>query len=114
MQSIAATHADKDTVAIGISHSGKSRDIVEAMKLARENGATTIAITNLGKSPLQKISDLVLSTVSDETNYRILGLSSRIAQLAIIDAIYSYLVLHIPSATEYIQNAENSLSLKKY
>lgn len=114
MQAIAATHADANTVVIGVSHSGRSRDIVESMKLAKDNGATTIAVTNIGKSPLTKTSDVILSTVSDETNYRVLGLSSRIAQLAIMDAIYSYLVLHVPTASEYIQNAENSLGYKKY
>src|SRR5579872_6604305 len=37
----------KDTLVIGISQSGESRDTVNAMKLARESGARTLAITNL-------------------------------------------------------------------
>ena len=114
MQAIAATHTGKSTLVIGVSHSGKSKDIVDALKLSRENGATTVAITSLGNHPLKKVSDIVLNTVSEETNDRILGWSSRIAQLAIIDAIYSYLVCHLPGAIEYINKTESALCSKKY
>ena len=113
MQTIAASHTNKNSVIIGISHSGCSRDIIQALETAKENGATTIAITNFGKSPIDKVSDILLHTVSDETNYRILGLSSRIAQLAIIDTIYSYLVCHSQNSNEQITKTELALKTKK-
>ena len=72
-----------------------------------------MAITNAGKSPIDKVSDIILHTVSDETNYRILGLSSRIAQLAIIDTIYSYLVCRLEDSTERIAQTEIALKPKK-
>ena len=68
----------------------------------------------LSKSPIESVSDVVLYTVSDETNYRILGLSSRISQLAIIDTIYSYLVCHIEGAQESIAKTEVALQGKKH
>ena len=114
MQAIAAAHTHQDCVAIGFSHSGSSKDIVQALELAKANGATTIAITNYGKSPLVKVSDVVLNTVSDETNYSILGLKSRIAALAIVDAIYSWLVCHLLDANEQINETESALQKKKY
>lgn len=113
MQAIAATHTDKNSIIIGISHSGHSRDIIESMKIGKDNGAITIAITHHNKSPINKVSDYSLETVSDETNYRILGLNSRIAQLAIIDTIYSYLVCHLKNSTNNIKNVENTLATKK-
>ena len=113
MQSIASAHTDKNSVVIGISHSGQSKDIVQAMQIAKQNGATTVAITNFGKSPIDKVSDIILHTVSDETNYRILGLSSRIAQLAIIDSIYSYLVCRLENSSERIAETELALKPKK-
>lgn len=113
MQAIAASHADKQSVIIGISHSGHSRDIVQALQTAKDRGATTISLTSEKKSPIVKVSDVVLYTVSDETNYRILGLSSRIAQLAIIDTIYSYLVCHLENSEERIAKTESSLKPKK-
>lgn len=113
MQAIAAAHASNNSVFLGISHSGQSKDIVEAMKIAREQGAFCTALTGAEKSPLHKAADIVLRTVSDETNYRILGLSSRIAQLAIIDAVYSYLVCHLPLAENKIAATEAALQNKK-
>lgn len=113
MQAIATAHAGEGSVVIGFSHSGASRDIVEALRIARESGAVTVAITKLGASPIRRVSDIVLDTVSDETNYRILGLSSRIAQLAIVDTIYSYLVLHLPASRDNIAKTEAALAAKK-
>lgn len=113
MQAIAASHANEKTVVIGISHSGASTDIIEAMSIAKQNGAFTVAITNFKKSPIESVSDTVLHTVSDETNYRVLGLSSRIAQLAIIDTIYSYLVCNLSGAQDSIVKTEAALQNKK-
>lgn len=113
MQTIAAAHTDKNSVVIGISHSGHSKDIVQALQIAKNFGAFTISLTSRQKSPVARVSDLILSTVSDETNYRILGLCSRITQLAIIDTIYSYLVCHLENAKENISKIENTLSTKK-
>ena len=113
MQAIAAAHSSNNSVFLGISHSGQSKDVVEAMKIAREQGAFCTALTGAEKSPLHKAADVVLRTVSDETNYRILGLSSRIAQLAIIDAVYSYLVCHLPLAENKIAATEAALQNKK-
>ena len=115
MQVIAASHLCCNDIAIGISHSGSSKDIIDALKIAKEYGATTIAITNNGKSPILKHSDIILSTSADETQYNILGLNSRIVQLAIIDTLYFYVVYNRSSeAMESIQNTEHSLLSKKY
>jgi DNA-binding MurR/RpiR family transcriptional regulator len=113
MQAIAAAHTDKNSVVIGISHSGQSKDVIDSVAVAKKNGATTIALTSQNKSALAKVSDVVLCTVSDETNYRILGLSSRIAQLTIIDALYSYLVCNIDNVEEKIDKTELALREKK-
>jgi DNA-binding MurR/RpiR family transcriptional regulator len=114
MQAIAAAHLGSGDLALAISHSGSSKDIIEAMEIAKNNGATTVAITNNGKAPIDKFCDMMLHTISDETNYRILGLSSRISQLAIIDAVYSYLVCHLPRAKENIKKTEIALEKKKF
>ena len=115
MQVIAASHLTEGDVAIGISHSGSSKDIVEALKIAKDHGAVTIAITNSGKSPILKQSDIVLATTSEETKYNILALNSRIAQLAIIDTLYFYIVYNrSEDAMESIKETEYSLLTKKY
>jgi DNA-binding MurR/RpiR family transcriptional regulator len=115
MQMIAASHLTQKDIAIGISHSGSSKDIVEAVKLAHERGAATAAITGSAKSSLLKYTDYPLITSADETEYSILGLNSRIVQLAFIDVIYHYIVLNrSEKALEAIKETEHSLMSKKY
>lgn len=115
MQAIAASHLSSDDVAIGISHSGSSRDVVEALKLSKDSGASTICITNFGKSPIIKHSDIALFTASEETKHNILGMNSRISQLAIIDSIYVYIILQKnQEAIKAVQNTERALQNKKY
>ena len=114
MQAIAASHVKPGDVAIGISHSGSSKDLVEALHIARSRGAVTLCITNRGKSPIVKESDVALFTDADETKYSILALNSRLAQLAIVDALYLYIVCHAPAAPEAIRSTEQALMSKKY
>jgi glucosamine--fructose-6-phosphate aminotransferase (isomerizing) len=52
----------KDTLVIGISQSGETRDTVNAIKLARELGARTLAITNLMGSQITRDAESVLYT----------------------------------------------------
>jgi glutamine---fructose-6-phosphate transaminase (isomerizing) len=53
---------DEQTLVIGISQSGETRDTIEAMKLARELGARTVAITNMMGSQITREVDSVLYT----------------------------------------------------
>jgi glucosamine--fructose-6-phosphate aminotransferase (isomerizing) len=53
---------DRDTLVIGISQSGETRDTIEAMKLAREMGAHTVAITNMMGSQITREVQSVLYT----------------------------------------------------
>jgi len=52
----------KDTLVIGISQSGETRDTVNAVKLAREAGARTLAITNLMGTQITREVDATLYT----------------------------------------------------
>lgn len=115
LQAIVASHLDERTVAIGVSHSGSSRDIVDALQLAKNNNATTVCITNYGNSPILSVSDIRLFTQAEETKRSILAMSSRIAQLALFDAIYTYVVVNKDKQSlEAIYNTESALKNKKY
>ena len=114
MQAIMASHLDRKSVAIGISHSGASKDIIDALQLSKIGSATTVCITNFADSPIVRNSDICLFTKSDETNHSVLAMSSRIAQLAIFDAIYTYIVLNADKASiNAIYNTETALKSKK-
>lgn len=91
LQTITATFAAKRDVVFAISHSGSSKAVVDNARLAKRNGATVISLSSMGKSPLTELADICLYTAAKETRYRIVAISSRIAELTIIDTLYSYL-----------------------
>jgi DNA-binding MurR/RpiR family transcriptional regulator len=78
---------DRADVALGISHSGETREVVEPLELARQRGATTIAITNFPRAPVSKIADLLLTTAAREATYRSGSLSARHAQMLVLDCL---------------------------
>ena len=112
-QIISACEADEKTTFIAVSHSGYTRDIIESITVAKEHNAKVILITSDKKSPAAKLSDGVLATSSDEINYRILGLSSRYAQLAIFDTLYSYIVTNDDRVPDIIEKIENTILVKR-
>jgi DNA-binding MurR/RpiR family transcriptional regulator len=75
-------------IAIGISHSGTTRETIESITGAKSNGACTVAITNFPLSPLAKAVDLVLTTAARETSLRSGATASRIAALTVIDCLF--------------------------
>ncbi|MGE4282438.1 MAG: MurR/RpiR family transcriptional regulator [Clostridia bacterium] len=88
LQVMSASLLNKEDVVIGISHSGGSKDVIEVLEVAKNAGAATISITNYSKSPILKVSDVVLFTASKETAFKSDALASRIAELSIIDALF--------------------------
>jgi len=75
-------------VAIGFSHSGLTTETIHALSVAGEAGATTVAITNSPESPITEAADAVLTTQARESTYRMGAMSSRIAQLALVDFLF--------------------------
>lgn len=73
------------SVAVGISHSGQVIETYQVLALARERGAATAAITNFADSPLVGVADHMLMTSARESRYRTGAMSSRIAQMAVLD-----------------------------
>ena len=59
--------AQEGDVVIGISTSGCSSNVVEAIRVAREKGAKTVGLTGKGGGKLAELVDLVISVPSDET-----------------------------------------------
>jgi RpiR family carbohydrate utilization transcriptional regulator len=114
-QAMSASLMRKRDVGLGISHSGSSKDTVEAMRLAHEAGATTICITNYSKSPIIQVSDIKLFTTSRETTFRDEAMASRIAQLAIVDALFVGVALRrFEKALDSIKRTGQVLPDRKY
>jgi glutamine---fructose-6-phosphate transaminase (isomerizing) len=52
----------RDVVAIGVSQSGSTQEIVDTLAWAKRCGAATIAVTNVAGSPLATLADIALLT----------------------------------------------------
>ncbi|MBW7456003.1 MurR/RpiR family transcriptional regulator [Paenibacillus sepulcri] len=79
-----------DTV-FGISTSGSTKDLVDSMKTAKQNGATIICLTSHAKSPITNYADIVLLVPSKEMPFQGGALSTKIAQIHLVDIISTLL-----------------------
>ncbi|MBV9379367.1 MAG: MurR/RpiR family transcriptional regulator [Streptosporangiaceae bacterium] len=75
-------------VAVGLSHTGTTVDTIDALREARSHGAMTVAVTNFPWSPITEVADLVLLTAARETAFRSGAMTSRIAQLTVVDCLF--------------------------
>lgn len=88
LQLTTADNLGPGDVALAVSYEGRSRNIVQTMKIAKLRGATTISITKMNKSPLLKYTDISLFTsVSDLTVGRD-KVTRRVADQFILDVLY--------------------------
>ncbi|MFH1475876.1 MAG: MurR/RpiR family transcriptional regulator [Verrucomicrobiota bacterium] len=85
---VRAMQAGKKQVVVGISHSGRSAATIEALAMARKNGALTIGIANYIRSPLRKVSRIFFCTAFRESSVKAAALSSAVAQMCLIDTLY--------------------------
>lgn len=87
-QLITAGNLGPQDVAFAVSYEGRSKNVLEAMKMAKKNGAKTICITKMSKSPLIKLTDIALFiSISDLTIGRE-KVTRRVADQAILDALF--------------------------
>lgn len=101
-------------VAVGLSYSGETDEIVEALEFARAAGAVTIAITNYPASPVADTADLVLLTASEEDIFRSGAISSRIAQLSVIDTLFvSVAMMDFEHSLQSVKRTKEALSQRK-
>jgi DNA-binding MurR/RpiR family transcriptional regulator len=88
MAATSAALRGKGDVAVGLSHTGTTVDTIDALAEARAHGATTVAITNFPWSPITEVADFVLLTAARETAFRSGAMTSRIAQLTVVDCLF--------------------------
>jgi DNA-binding MurR/RpiR family transcriptional regulator len=113
MQAIVVSQLKPGDTLIGISQSGSSKDIVEAMKVARRRGATTISITSKEKSPISRQSDILLVTDTEETRHSTLGLNSHMSRLVVIDALCYKIVYQNVARAFSVGEGEAELQSKR-
>lgn len=76
-------------VAIAVSHSGQTSEVLEPIRRARENGTTTVALTSRPRSPLARVADHTLLSAGREEPLRPGAMASRTSQLLVADCIFT-------------------------
>jgi len=115
MQVMSAALLASDCVVIAISATGSSRDVIDSIQIAKKSGAQTIGITGREKSPLGRICDHNLSVYSKETAIWLAPMSTRIAQLVLLDALFvSVANKKLKGVRENLGKVKQSLIEKRY
>lgn len=96
LQIASAALLNADDTVIAISHSGANIDVLHAVELAKKSSATVIAITSYMKSPLSLAADITLHGMAREIRYRSEAMASRLIHLAIVDLLYTGIMLKNP------------------
>lgn len=115
MQVITAALLSRRDLAIGISHSGDTKDVVKALEIAKEKGATTIAITGNRQSAIVSRADINLLTFSKEEPIYGDFMEAKVSQLFIIDLLYIGILLkNIPAFTDYLEETAKAIWDRSY
>lgn len=115
LQLMASSLAQTGDLVIGISHSGSNYSVLRCLKNAHENQTPTIAIVNRERTPISKIADVVIHTASEETMFQSESVSTRIAQLAIIDSLVAMVAFgNYEESYNAIQKTRRATSENKF
>ncbi|MCM3623851.1 MurR/RpiR family transcriptional regulator [Brevibacillus borstelensis] len=87
LQAMAASTLEPGDVAVGISVSGSTKDTIDALKLAKEAGASVICLTHYRRSPITQHADITLLTAAKQGPLEGGSLAAKIAQLHVIDVL---------------------------
>ena len=108
-----ASTAKKGDIVFVISYSGQTLDIYQTILEFKEKGVTVITLTKFATNPIKDIGNIALSTIVEKSNLRSTSLSSRMAQLTVIDILYVKLIQRDrEKANKFIGDAVESV--RKY
>lgn len=109
MQFMAASLVSGEDVAVVISHSGSTKEIVDLAKKIKDRGAKVICITHYQKSPLTKYSDVTLLYSSDDQMLYGHSISASAVQAYLMDLLY--IEFFNSNREKYRENQEESSSI---
>lgn len=113
IQLMAASVLTEQDVLVVVSNSGSSIEVLDAVSIAKENGAAIIAVTR-ADSALAHLADCVLNVVSQENSERYSPMVSRLLQLVVIDILAIGLALRLgETASLNLQKGKRSIYGKR-
>ena len=114
MQRMIASVAHTGDLFVIISYTGRTRELVEVARLARENGASVLGLTAAG-SPLAKTSTLSLDIPLPEDTDIYMPMTSRIIQLTVLDVLATGVTLRRGVDFQpHLRKIKESLTASRY
>jgi DNA-binding MurR/RpiR family transcriptional regulator len=112
VQHVSASLLGPNDACLAISHTGTTRETTELALTARSAGARVVAVTSFFGTPFIEAADVALVAGSKETSYRQDAMASRLAHLAVLDALYVGLAMRDPARTEKAQLPYHKIMLE--
>jgi len=113
-QILSATSLMKEDVAVLISYSGDTKDILETAEAVKQTEATMISITRYSRNPLSLQADISLYSSSSESLVRSGVMGQRIGQLTVIDILYTAVVSNQYSGVKKYLDKTRLVSARKH
>ncbi|GMA63156.1 MurR/RpiR family transcriptional regulator [Alicyclobacillus fastidiosus] len=102
-------------VILGISTSGSTKDLVDALRIAKENGAYVICLTGHARSPITSYANAILLAASKETPLQGGAFASKLAQIHVLDILSTIVSLKQRTSTfEALNKSAKSVLDKMY
>jgi DNA-binding MurR/RpiR family transcriptional regulator len=108
-----ASALNEEDLLIAISHSGRSVETLRIAETAKKRGATILSVTGLHPNPMLELAQINLFTVADEERVRSSAITSRDAQLMLMDMLFILLLRRQADAYDYIQRSEAAVTVLK-
>lgn len=113
MQFMGANNLGPGDVALAVSYEGRSRNVNQAMEIAKKRGAVTICITKMNKSPLLKYVDIPLYISISDLSVGREKVTRRVADQFILDVLYMGYVARRPDFAKRLKRSQLAIDSNK-
>ena len=115
LMGVTGANMEEGDVVLAISHSGRTKAVVDAVRLAKKKGATILTITSFMDSYLYKESDVAVTVFADEETYPVEAVSARVAHICLVDSLAMLLATHnYDSFVQHIKTRNDVLEGIRY
>jgi DNA-binding MurR/RpiR family transcriptional regulator len=114
-QAMVSAMFKEDDCIIAVSNTGSTKELIENLSTAKENGTKIISITSNAKAPIAKVTDITLICFGQEHKFKTEAMDSRISALSLIDCLFVGLCLK--NKEEYFESlgkVRKSIAKMKY
>lgn len=113
MQAVAASLMGPEEVGFFVSHTGRSRELLDSVREAHRSGARILALTSFRQSPLARKATVALIAPVREAAFRVEAMATRVVHLAVVDALYVALALRKPDAGWYLERSQEAIDAQR-